>query len=39
VLGRDIIDGGIDQSAYMRIRTPHPRAFSAEQGEELRAIG
>ena len=39
VLDRDIIDGGIDQSAYMRIRTPHPRAFSAEQGEELRPIG
>ena len=39
VLGRDIIDGGIDQSAYMRIRTPHPRAFSAEHGEELRPIG
>lgn len=39
VLGRDIIDGGIDQSAYMRIRTPDPRAFSVEQGEELRPIG
>jgi hypothetical protein len=39
VLSRDIIDGRIDQSAYMRIRTPRPRAFLKEPGEELRAIG
>jgi hypothetical protein len=39
VVGRDIIDGRIDQSAYMRIRTPRPRAFLKEPGEELRAIG
>jgi hypothetical protein len=39
VLGRDIIDGRIDQSAYMRIRTPHPRAFLKEPGEKLRPIG
>jgi hypothetical protein len=38
VLGRDIIDGHIDQSAYMRIRTPRPRAFLKEPGEKLRAI-
>jgi hypothetical protein len=38
VLGRDIIDGRIDQSAYMRIRTPRPRAFLKEPGEKLRAI-
>jgi hypothetical protein len=39
VVSRDIIDGRIDQSAYMRIRTPRPRAFLKEPGEELRAIG
>jgi hypothetical protein len=39
VLGRDIIDGHIDQSAYMRIRTPRPRAFVKEPGEKLRPIG
>jgi hypothetical protein len=39
VVSRDIIDGRIDQSAYMRIRTPRPRAFMKEPGEELRAIG
>jgi hypothetical protein len=39
VVSRDIIDGGIDQSAYMRIRTPRPRAFLKEPGAELRAIG
>jgi hypothetical protein len=39
VLSRDIIDGRIDQSAYMRIRTLRPRAFLKEPGEELRAIG
>jgi hypothetical protein len=38
VLGRDIIDGDIDQSAFMRIRTPRPRAFLKERGEKLRAI-
>ena len=39
VVSRDIIDGRIDQSAYMRIRTPRPRAFLKEPGAELRAIG
>jgi hypothetical protein len=39
VLSRDIIDGRIDQSAHMRIRTPRPRAFLKEPGEKLRAIG
>jgi hypothetical protein len=39
VVSRDIIDGRIDQSAYMRIRTPRPRAFLKEPGEELRTIG
>lgn len=38
VLSRDIIDGRIDQSAHMRIRTPRPRAFLKEPGEKLRAI-
>jgi hypothetical protein len=32
------IDGQIDQSAHMRIRTPRPRAFLKEPGEPLRAI-
>ncbi len=39
VVSRDIIDGRIDQGAYMRIRTPRPRNFLKEPGEELRAIG
>ncbi len=39
VVSRDIIDGRIDQSAYMRIRTPRPRSFLKEPGEELRQIG
>ena len=39
VISRDIIDGRVDVSAYMRIRTPRPRAFLKEPGEELRAIG
>jgi hypothetical protein len=39
VVSRDIIDGRIDHSAYMRIRTPRPRAFLKEPGEELREIG
>jgi hypothetical protein len=39
VVSRDIIDGRIDQSAFMRIRTPRPRAFLKEPGEQLRAIG
>ena len=39
VVSRDIIDDRIDQSAYMRIRTPRPRAFLKEPGEALRAIG
>jgi hypothetical protein len=38
VLGRDIIDGHIDQSAHMRIRTPRPRIFLKEPGEKLRPI-
>ena len=38
VLSRDVIDGRIDQSAHMRIRTPHPRTFLKEPGEKLRAI-
>jgi hypothetical protein len=38
VLRRDIIDGHIHQSAHMRTRTPHPRAFLKERGEKLRAI-
>ena len=29
----------IDLSAYMRIRTPRPRAFLREPGAQLRAIG
>jgi len=39
VIRRDIIDHRIDVSAFMRIRTPRPRAFLKEPGAELRAIG
>jgi len=39
VIGRDIIDRGVDVSAFMRIRTPRPRAFLKEPDAELRAIG
>jgi hypothetical protein len=39
VIGRDIIDFGVELSAYMRIRTPRPRYFSLERGGGVRAIG
>jgi hypothetical protein len=39
VVRRDIVDFGVSTSAFMRIRTARPRAFSKEQGEPLRAIG
>lgn len=39
VMGRDIIDFDVDVSAYMRIRTPRPRAFLKEPDTPLRAIG
>ncbi len=39
VIGRDIIDFDVDVSAYMRIRTPRPRAFLKESDAPLRAIG
>ena len=39
VIGRHIIDRGVDVSAFMRIRTPRPRAFLKEPDAELRAIG
>jgi hypothetical protein len=32
VIGRDIIDLGLDVTAYMRIRTPRPRYFRLEDG-------
>jgi hypothetical protein len=39
VISRDIIDHRIEVSAFMRMRTPRPRAFLKEPGAELRAIG
>jgi hypothetical protein len=39
VISRDIIDHGVNSSAYMRIRTPRPRMFSQEPGQGLRVIG
>jgi hypothetical protein len=39
VIDRDIIDGGMNLGAYMRIRTPRPRMFTKEPGEAPRAIG
>jgi len=39
VIMRDIIDGTVDVSGYMRVRTTRPRAFLKERGAPLRAIG
>jgi hypothetical protein len=38
VIGRDIIDRGIDVMAYMRIRTPRPRYFRLV-GDRVEAFG
>src|SRR5215217_289594 len=38
VLSRDIIDGSLDQNAYMRVRSARPRCF-AKEGRTVRAIG
>jgi hypothetical protein len=35
VVGKDIIDFGVDVSAYMRIRTPRPRYWRMESGKAV----
>ena len=35
VVGKDIIDFGVDVTAYMRIRTPRPRYWRLENGRAV----